>query len=208
MINTSSTENDHVEHLDQLKADSNLSRLYEASSPKSSRAHILWSRLRRWQTTAKAENKQPVDQPHAENAPDQTAAGSQGSVDATSSSAQSGHGIYSITSDSDSGSASSSTIRSSPSSTSQVSSHPAVAKASRVLVLVNNTFSEGYQLFQIKVPKSMETKEFFEQLRRKYRKRRGFWAWFSVWRYHHCDFYSVRYMRHVSQTFINTKNTV
>jgi hypothetical protein len=155
------------------------------------RNYAWLSLLHGWWKGAAPQHHEPFDQSSSHNTPNQSSSATHSDSDASISRSHTGARTLASSGSSDSGSSSSSSLVSSPGSRSQLSRHVRTSQALRVLVLVNNTLSEGYQLFQIKVPKGMETKQFFRQLRRKYYKRRGFWALFSVWRYHHCDFYSV-----------------
>jgi hypothetical protein len=61
----------------------------------------------------------------------------------------------------------------------------------RVLFLVSPTLDEQHRLAQIKVARDTTVEEFFKQLKKKYARHRGWMACFSVWKYHHCDFYQV-----------------
>jgi hypothetical protein len=51
--------------------------------------------------------------------------------------------------------------------------------------------SEDHGLSQIKLAANMTTPEFFKVLRKTYLRGRGLARYFSVWKYHHCDFYRV-----------------
>jgi hypothetical protein len=61
----------------------------------------------------------------------------------------------------------------------------------RILVLVSPSLDDNHKLTQIKVPSGMTVTDFFKQFKRKYFRHRGLMAYFSVWKYHHCDFYHV-----------------
>ena len=59
----------------------------------------------------------------------------------------------------------------------------------RILLIVQS--GDDFTLSQIALG-TLSTAEFFDRLKSEYLRLRGFWRrLFSVWRYHHCDFYKV-----------------